>query len=43
MYILLTINIKEEEKDLAAIFGEKYIEYAAKVDRVLFFPPFYNY
>lgn len=36
MYILLTINIKEEEKDLLAIFGEKYTEYAKRVSRVLF-------
>lgn len=42
MYILLTINIKEEENDLTAIFGEKYTDYTNTVNRILSFPPFFN-
>ena len=38
MYISLTINIKEEENALADTFGEEYIDYSKKVNRVLFFP-----
>ena len=40
MYISLAINIKEEEKALTEIFGDEYLKYAKKVNRVLFFPPF---
>ena len=41
MYILLKINIKEEEQNLTVIFGEQYIEYANRVNRLWSFPPFY--
>lgn len=41
MFITFIQFIKEEEKTLTEIFGEQYIEYANKVNRILYFPPMY--
>ncbi len=37
MYISLIINIKDEEKALTDTFGDEYIHYSKRVNRVLFF------
>jgi protein-S-isoprenylcysteine O-methyltransferase Ste14 len=40
MYIFFVANIKEEKENLLRIFGQEYIAYKKRVNRMIFLPRF---